>query len=83
MTRTDYVQAVYPHPRFPQRWVVDLPWGIRLYTMNALHASLCERAGKVHRAVRLTTKTDGRFGEQITSVELEPAQPQEASHESR
>jgi hypothetical protein len=76
--RTSYVSAVYPHARFPERFVVDLYHGLRLYTMNAVMASLCQRSRAVKRAVLFATR-DGRFGEEIVSCSLVPHEQEEVA----
>jgi hypothetical protein len=76
--RTSYVSAVYPHARFPERFVVDLYHGLRLYTMSSLVASLCLKSREIHRAVLFGTR-DGRFGEEIVSCSLVPHEQEEVA----
>ena len=72
--RPGHVVSVVPHARFKERFEVRLlvPESripADLYTMNPLHASLCERAGKIHKAVTVATR-DTQYGECIVSVDL-------------
>ena len=72
--RPGHVVSVVPHARFKERFEVRLlvPESripADLYTMNPLHASLCERAGAIHKAVTIHTK-DSRYGEEIVEVTL-------------
>lgn len=67
--RTGFVNQVSKNPRHPSRFDVWLLGPLPLYTLNALHASLCERAGAIHKAVTIRTK-DSRYGEEIVEVTL-------------
>ena len=67
--RTGFITQVAKHPRHPTRFDVWLLGPLPLYTLNALHASLCERAGAIHKAVTIHTK-DSRYGEEIVEVAL-------------
>jgi hypothetical protein len=84
MTRVSFVRAVYPvRYRTGDRFEVVLcgsrhgDAGIP-YTWNALHASVCERASVVHRAVTMTTR-DTSYGEEIVAVDLVPELSQEVA----
>ena len=67
--RTGFVSTVHKHPRFPDRHDVWLIGPVPLYTLDPLKASLCQRAGTIHKAITARTR-DTRWGEEILSVEL-------------
>ena len=67
--RTGFITQVAKHPRHSQRFDVWLLGPLPLYTLDPWHASLCERAGAIHKAVTIRTK-DSRYGEEIVDVTL-------------
>jgi hypothetical protein len=78
--RTGLVKGVEPHPTYRARYHVYLLGliGPPIYTLNAWHASLCERACALQQPITAATR-ETRFGEEIVRVELAPESPQEAA----
>lgn len=79
-TRTAHVTGVEPHPRFPQRFnVYLLGFGaLPIYTLNAWHAALCERACAIRHPITAATRQT-RYGEEIVDVALAGDVPKDAA----
>lgn len=86
MTHTVFIRTVYPiKHRTGERFdVVLVGNGLPVevdgipFTWNALHASLCQRASVLHRAVTMTTKQT-TWGAEIVGVALVPEYAELAS----